>query len=67
VVRRRFPGRLRRDRKIPLWPDGDTVGPGDRVTIDLSDSPDVDAVQLQYGPEGIGSRTLFHYQLEADE
>ena len=62
-----FPDDYGEIEKIPLWPDGDTVGPGDRVTIDLSDSPDVDAVQLEYGPEGIGSRTLFHYQLEADE
>ncbi|MCU4799215.1 hypothetical protein OB920_02355 [Halobacteria archaeon HArc-gm2] len=53
--------------KLPLWPGRDSAGPGDETTVDLSDSPDADGVQIEYGPAGIGSLTLFRYQLEADE
>lgn len=52
--------------KEPLWSDRDAVGPGDRATVDLSDSPDAGGVQIEYGPAGIGSRTLFYYRLEGD-
>ncbi|WP_225334493.1 hypothetical protein [Halomicrobium urmianum] len=50
--------------KTPLWTGGGAVEPGDEATIDLSDSPDAAGVQLEYGTEGIGSLTLFHYPLE---
>ncbi|WP_177227569.1 hypothetical protein [Halomicrobium zhouii] len=62
-----FPDDYGEIAKEPLWSERDAVGPGDRATIDLSDGPDADGIQLVYGPEGIGSRTLFYYRLEGDE
>ncbi|WP_226023484.1 hypothetical protein [Halomicrobium salinisoli] len=53
--------------RIPLWPDGGTVGPGDEATVDLSDSPDAVGVQVEYGTESVGSQTLFYYPLEGSE
>lgn len=53
--------------KEPLWPDRETVEPGDEATVDLSERPDATGVQVEYGSEGVGSQTLFVYPLEDAE
>ncbi|GGM49744.1 hypothetical protein GCM10009006_33710 [Haloarcula argentinensis] len=34
-----------------LWPGRDTVGPGDETTVDMSDHPDADRVDVRWGPK----------------
>ncbi|WP_230198561.1 hypothetical protein [Halopiger goleimassiliensis] len=53
--------------KEPLWPGRDSVGPGDKAEVDLSDSPDATGISVLYGTDGVGSRNLFTYLLGSDE
>jgi len=45
----------------PLWPGRDTVGPGDETTVEMSDRPDADGVDVRWGPKDDPGMRLFSY------
>ncbi|WP_231512942.1 hypothetical protein [Haloferax mediterranei] len=51
----------------PLWPDRDTVGPGDETTVEMSDRPDADGVDVRWGPKDDPGMRLFSYVPERTE
>ncbi|GGN98466.1 MULTISPECIES: hypothetical protein [Haloarcula] len=50
--------------KISLWPDRETVEPGDTTTVDLRDHGDPSAVNVVLSSGGTDFRMLFTYELE---